>query len=150
MTTPDNQSYSVEVLSPSRTSEALDVLCDSFYDYPVMRHVVGEVGEEYDHKLRTLIGFFLAARVLREEPMLAVEDEGRVVAIAILTSPGDGAAPPALAEKREIVWAELGQAARERYEALGEIWAQFTIPESHYHLNMIGVARTHGGSGLGR
>ncbi|UCD25592.1 MAG: GNAT family N-acetyltransferase [Gemmatimonadota bacterium] len=149
-TNDKHRSYTVQVLSPERTEEALDVLCDSFYDYPVMRHVVGDVGDDYDGKLRTLIGFFLAARVLREEPMLAVIDEGRVVAVAILTTPGDKEAPPALAERREIVWGELGNAARERYEKLGQIWQQFTIPESHYHLNMIGVSRSHAGSGLGR
>ena len=49
-----------------------------------------------------------------------------------------------------MVWSELGKAARERYEKLGEIWQQFTIPDSHYHLNMIGVSRSHNGSGLGR
>ena len=141
--------YLVEVLPVDRTEEALDVLCDAFYDYPVMRHVVGEDGDDYDKRLRTLIGFFLAARVLREEPMLAVIDDGRVVAVAILTSPGDRAAPAALLERREVVWAELGQAARERYEALGHIWQEFTIPDRHYHLNMIGVCRTHGGRGLG-
>ena len=59
-------------------------------------YVVGEDGDDYDKRLRTLIGFFLAARVLREEPMLAVIDDGRVVAVAILTSPGDRAAPAAL------------------------------------------------------
>jgi len=145
-----HRSHSVQVLSPDRTEEALDVLCDSFYDYPVMRHVVGEAGDDYDKRLRTLIGFFLAARVLREEPMLAVIDDGRVVAVAILTSPGERDAPPALAERREVVWGELGEAARGRYEALGEMWQRFAIPESHYHLNMIGVSRSHNGSGLGR
>jgi len=143
------QSYSVQILSTARTEEALDVLCDAFYDYPVMRHVVGETGDDYDKRLRKLVGFFLAARVLREEPMLAVIDDGHVIAVAIINSPGDREAPQTLLDLREVVWGELGQDARERYEKLGEIWQEFMIPDPHYHLNMIGVLRTHSGRGLG-
>ncbi len=151
MTADDKRrsAHVVEVLPEDRVEAAVTVLCDAFYDYPVMRHVVGEAGDDYDVRLRALVGFFVAARVLREEPMLAVIDEDLVVAVAILSSPGEREAPPDLAERREVVWAELGVAARERYEALGHIWQQFTIPDPHYHLNMIGVCRSHSGRGLG-
>jgi len=137
-------------LHNSRADEAVTVLCDAFREYPVMRYVIGPAGDEYDSRLGTLVSFFAAARILRKEPVLAVEEAGQVAAVAILTSPGDREAPAELAELREKVWQELGSAARQRYETLGRIWQQFTVPEPHYHLNMIGVLRSHAGRGLAR
>ncbi len=126
------------------------VLCDSFRDYPVFPYVIGEAGDEYDKRLHTLIGFFVAAWFYRNEPVLAVSDAGRAVAVAILTPPVRREAPAELAEHREAVWGELGAAARERYEALDGPWQEFAVAEPHYHLNMIGVSRSHSGRGLGR
>ena len=64
MVEPDNRTggSAVEELPADRAEEAVAVLCDSFYDYPVMRHVIGEAGDDYDMRLQTLIGFFVAAR----------------------------------------------------------------------------------------
>ncbi|UCG87183.1 MAG: GNAT family N-acetyltransferase [Gemmatimonadota bacterium] len=139
----------VTELPPDRADEAVAVLCDAFHQYPVMRHVIGPAGGGYDSRLNTLVGFFVAARILRKEPILAIEDADQVAAVAILTSPGDREAPAELSGLREKVWHELGAPARQRYEALGRIWQQFAIPEPHYHLNMIGVRRLHAGRGLG-
>lgn len=152
MVEPDNRTGGdvVEELPADRAEEAVAVLCDSFYDYPVMRHVIGAAGDEYDQRLQTLIGFFVAARYSRGEPVLAVSDAGKAVAVAILTSPVQRAAPPRLAEHREAVWEELGAAARRRYEAMGESWQEFAVAEPHYHLTMIGVHRSYAGRGLGR
>jgi len=140
----------VERLPVHRAEEAVDVLCDAFRDYPVFRHVIAEAGDEYDERLRALIGFFVAARFHRDEPVLAVSDAGRSVAVAIVTPPVQRDSPPALAEHREAVWRRLGAAARERYEAMGDSWQQYAIEEPHYHLNMVGVRRSHSGRGLGR
>ncbi len=140
----------VEHLSAERTEEAVVVLCDSFRDYPVFPYVIGGTGDEYDKRLHALIGFFVAVRFYRDEPVLAVSDAGRAVAVAILTPPVRREAPAELAEHREAVWEELGAVARGRYEALDEPWQKFAIAEPHYHLNMIGLRRSHGGRGLGR
>jgi GNAT superfamily N-acetyltransferase len=152
MVGPDNRAEgsAVEQLPAERAVEAVAVLCDSFHDYPVMRHVIGDAGDEYDKRLQTLIGFFVAVRYSRGEPVLAVSDAGKAVAVAILTLPVQREAPAEVAEHRRAVWQELGAAARGRYEALGESWQEFAIAEPHYHLNMIGVHRSCGGHGLGR
>ncbi len=152
MAEPDNRTggAGVEQLPVDRCAEAVAVLCDSFYDYPVMRYVIGETGDEYEKRLQTLIGFFVAARYSRGEPVLAVSDAGKAVAVAILTPPVQHEAPAELAEHRAAVWEELGAAARRRYEAMGESWQEFAVAEPHYHLNMIGVHRSYGGRGLAR
>lgn len=149
---PDSRTEgrTVEELPAERSEEAVAVLCDSFSDYPVMRYVIGAAADEYDGRLKTLIGFFVAARYSRGEPVLAVSDGGKAVAVAILTPPIQREAPAELAEHRAQVWEELGAAARGRYEAMGEAWQEFAIAEPHYHLNMIGVHRSYSGRGLAR
>jgi GNAT superfamily N-acetyltransferase len=140
----------VSKLSSAQTEDAVTVLCDAFQDYPVMRYVLGSASD-YDRRLRTLIGFFVSARVYRNEPLLGVHDRaGTLSAVAVVSLPGQGEAPEALATRREEVWAELGKAERERYEAYGAAAAQFAITSPHYHLNMIGVRRSHVGRGLAR
>jgi GNAT superfamily N-acetyltransferase len=140
----------VSRLSSTQIEDAVTVLCDAFYDYPVMRHVLGPDGD-YDRRLRTLIGLFVSARVFRNEPVLGVYDRnGLLSAAAIVSLPGQADSPEALAIRREEVWAELGAAERARYEAYGTACARFTVASQHYHLNMIGVRRSHVGRGLAR
>ncbi|MCI0691800.1 GNAT family N-acetyltransferase [candidate division KSB1 bacterium] len=115
-----------------------------------MRYVIGSADGDYDRRLHTLINFFVMARVWRSEPILGVSNGSALVATAILTLPGKRQPPAELAEHREAVWRELGQAARRRYEAFGEATQKFDIGQPHYHLNMIGVRRSHHGKGLSR
>jgi GNAT superfamily N-acetyltransferase len=137
-------------MSSAQTEDVVTVLCDAFQDYPVMRHVLGPDGD-YDARLRTLIGFFVSARVYRDEPVLGVYDRhGTLSAAAVVTLPGERGAPEALLTRREEVWAELGATERARYEAYGAACARFNLPAPHYHLNMIGVRRSHAGRGLAR
>ena len=137
-------------LAPDRTDEAVDVLSDAFFDYPVMRFVIGETGSGYAQRLRTLIHFFTTARFLRNDLVMGVTAEGRIVAVANINRPGERESPPRLSELREQVWRELGDDARSRYEAYGEAAGKFVVVQPHYHLGMIGVRRASAGQGLGR
>ena len=51
----------VQIISPDRLDEIVDVLCDAFHDYPVMRYLVGAGHGDYDDRLQRLIGFFATA-----------------------------------------------------------------------------------------
>jgi len=126
------------------------VLADAFHAYPVMRHIIGEAGKDYDRRLQLLMGFFVAGRVLRGHPVLAIEDGGRAVAAATITPPGEQPEPSDLPARREEPWQELGAAARARFEKLVLIWERLAVPGPQYHLNMLGVRRSHAGQGLGR
>jgi GNAT superfamily N-acetyltransferase len=140
----------VTSVAPEDTDEAVTVLCDAFRDYPVMRYVLGSA-DDYGRRLRMLIGFFVSARVFREEPVLGIHDQdGTLAAVSLVTLPGERPVPQALSIRRESVWKELGPAERERYEAFGTACAQFGVESPHHHLNMIGVRRSHVGRGLGR
>lgn len=140
----------VDRLPPELAEQAVDVLVDSFYEYPVMRHIIDKTGAEYQGRLRKLMRFFVAARYCRDEPVVVVTEDDRAVAAALLTTPFQKDPRPSLAKHREAVWKELGQEARSRYEDLGRFWSLFALPEPHYHLNMIGVLKSHSGRGCGR
>lgn len=141
----------VERLSATDAPAIVSVFCDAFHDYSVMRHVVGDMGDSYDTLLEALIGFFVSARVFRNEPLIGIRDgSGGLSAAAILTPPGDREAPSELFELRERVWEELGTDARSRYENLGSVWQNFSVEEPDLHLNMIGVRGEFAGTGLGK
>lgn len=140
----------VTSLSAGDADLATAVLCDAFFDYPVMRFVLGATGR-YPQRLRALIGFFVAARVLREDAMLGVvDDSGDLAAVALVTLPADHPPPATLADRREAVWRELGATERARYDAFGRATHQFGIQAPHHHLNMIGVRTSHLGRGHAR
>ena len=140
----------VLTLPYARAAEVTDVLCDAFFDYPVMRSVLGR-RRGYRGRLETLVGFFVANRVAKEELLLGVpDDSGALVAAALVNLPVIREPPPWLAWRREEVWADLGAEERARYEAFGRATAQFEREDPHHHLGMIGVLHSHHGKGLGR
>jgi GNAT superfamily N-acetyltransferase len=140
----------VVLLSEDRKALSIDVLVDSFLDYPVMRHVIDRSAPDYPRHLRALIGLFVGARISCGDPILAVESEGTPVAVATLTLPNGGSPGPEWDSLRESVWTELGGAARTRYEAFSDAWNTFGSDTRHYHVNMIGVLRGYQGRGLSR
>jgi len=60
-------------------------LCDAFRDYPIMRFVLGEPTADDAARLAILIGFAVASRALRDEPIFGIED-GPELAAAIMVS----------------------------------------------------------------
>lgn len=139
-------------LPAERANEAVDALVDAFHDYPVMRYVVGDAGQDYDRRLDLLIGVFVGRRVEQGDPILVVEQGGAVVGVATLTRP-PGIPPSSSAELQprvDALWRELGDDAKERMERLVEVWQRLSVPGPQYHLNMLGVRRTNAGQGLGR
>jgi GNAT superfamily N-acetyltransferase len=141
----------VEWLGSGQADDAISVLCDSFRRYPVMRYVLGDSSRDYDGRLRTLIGLFVAARVLREEPLLGVRNQtGTLAGVAVVTLPGDRPSPEELSLRREAVWRDLGRAERERYERFSSSGGEYEVETPHHHLNMIGVRGSQAGQGFGR
>lgn len=126
----------------------LGPLCEAFADYPVMRYVLGPDGD-YRDRLRTLVGFFLLARVLRKDPILAVYDGDTVIGVAVCTLPGLPG-PPDMEEAQRWTWDTLGADARERYGQWVQIWGPLNVADPNIHVNMLGVPPRFQGRGLGR
>jgi len=100
--------------------EVVRVLCEAFADYPVMRYILGQQGA-YPERLRTLIGFFHGARVLRDDAILGISDGNELVAVALCSLP-DRVEPPELDLLRDRTWAALGANARARYDDCVRAW----------------------------
>jgi GNAT superfamily N-acetyltransferase len=130
------------------TNEVTSALCEAFANYPVMRHVLGDV-DDYAGRLRTLIGFFVAARVLRRDAILTVSAGSEVSGVALCTLPGLPS-PPDLQEVREKTWAALGADARGRYDECVRAWEPLAVAEPNIHVNMLAVPPRFQGRGLGR
>jgi GNAT superfamily N-acetyltransferase len=140
-------------LGEQDVKQVVDVLAESFSDYPVMRFVLGSGTKDFEQEGRTLIRFFVMARLLRKEPVLGIGDRGNLTGAALVSRPGATVGAPALqalSDLRERVWAELGPHALARYQAFGAACARFEVKAPHIHLNMVGVRRSAQGKGLGR
>lgn len=137
-------------LSKPNIPETVDVLCESFYNYPVMKYVLGEKND-YDIRLRKLVAFFVSARAFRNEPLLGVNNSNnKLVAVAAVTLPGDIPSPPELFKMRDKLWEEIGSEEKARYEKYGSVASGLLPKEPHHHLNMIGVRNAYQGKGLAR
>jgi GNAT superfamily N-acetyltransferase len=134
---------------PEQTPEVVAVLCESFHDYPVMRYLLGDLGARYDDYLSRLVGVFVASRVLHGNPIFAVEEAGRLTAVATITPPGDHVVAPEVQETREALWQELDPGAKTRADLLTAVWLRTALPAPQYHVNMLGVLRSRAGRGLG-
>ena len=148
---PNSERLSPDAPKPSTAPVVVDVMCDAFRDYPVMRFVLGNAIEGPDDpRLRALVGLFVRARELRGEPMFALLEGDRAVGAATGTLPGTRPPSEAFVQLRERVWSELGPEPRARYEAFATAGEPFYPREPHHHLNMLGVRRSHAGRGLAR
>jgi GNAT superfamily N-acetyltransferase len=143
-------SLKVEVLAPEDTPAILDVLCDAFADYPVMRYVLGPDGHT-PSRLRQLIGYFVLRRVRLGGPLFGARaTDGALTGVATMTPPVEAVAPPDLLAARDRVFDALGQDCRIRYDAYANAAKFFGSVGPHHHLNMLGVRQALHGRGVGR
>jgi ribosomal protein S18 acetylase RimI-like enzyme len=138
-------------LTPESADEIVEVFSDAFFDYPVMRFVLGEASSDYGRRLDLLNRLFVLGRALRNEPLIGIVDHGMLIAAATMSYPEKQAdIPPAFANAREVIWSELGPETRSRHELCAAAWGPLAIDVPHLHLNMIGVRRSLHGTRLGR
>ena len=114
-----------------------------------MRYVLG-TAPAYDERLATLIGFFVTARVLRNDLVLGTFAGPVLGGVALVTLPDTSEPPGALEAARAETWRRLGSDARARYEACGRAWQTVGVEEPNLHLNMLGVRRGLQGRGTSR
>ncbi len=140
----------VRRLSAGDAARVIDVFCDAFDGYAVVRHVLGARASD-PVALRHLIGLFVMGRALRDDPLFGIEHDGVLQAALTMSDPSrPDDPPPRLAVLREEVWADLGEDARGRYDACGAVWSALGVGEPHVHVNMVGVRRAWQRRGLAR
>lgn len=131
----------------AQSAEVVDVLCEAFRDYPVMRYVLGHDGN-YDGRLRRMIDLFVAARTLLDDVVFGISDEMGLVAVATTSDPARPAHPD-FAARRDAVWGALGPAAAERYQNCVRAWESMASAVPQLHVNMLGVRSAYRTFGLG-
>ena len=140
----------VERLVADALDEVVEVLCEAFADYPVMRWTLGDA-PGYAARLPVMVRLFASSRAMRGEPILGLRDEdGRLLGVALVTPPVSPPPPEAFVALREATWGQLGADARSRYDALVAAWGRTAVEGEHHHLNMLGVRRALRGRGLSR
>ena len=138
-------------LAKARSPDVVDVLMDAFRDYPVMRWAIGDVGADYDRRLRVMMDVFAASRFLRDYPVLGVADDSqRLVAVALVIPATRLSMPPELKRRYEELFSVLGAEGEARLSAMSELDARREVEEPHYHLAMIGVRHGEQGKGYAR
>jgi ribosomal protein S18 acetylase RimI-like enzyme len=146
---PPNAHPPVERLAATHAGAVTTLLSEAFFDYPVMRYVLGDA-PDYAGRLVRLIGLFTAGRWLRGHPVLGLRGaDGALQAAITMTPRGAFPAPAALAELAEATWSALGADAKQRYATLCEAWSATEPAGEHWHVNMLGVATAAHGAGHG-
>lgn len=140
----------MRALAATEHEAAVNVLVGAFRTYPTTRWLVAPSHGPEDAALAALIGFFVTARRLRGEPVFGAFTGGRLAGVA-LVSDSERASSDALDGYREALWAELGAAARARYEAYGAAASAATavVAGPRLHLNLLGTSPACRGLGLG-
>ena len=85
----------VELCTQAQKEETLDVLCDAFHEYPVMRYVLADSGPDSDGDLRALIDLFCQARLTHGLSLYGIRHEGPSVAVSVHQRPHRAALSPA-------------------------------------------------------
>lgn len=140
----------VATLTSNDVPHVISVLADAFYDYPVMRYILGAGSDDYASRLHKLVRLFVMARVLRAEPMIGIFDGSELCGAATMSYPDESEPPAAFNELRAEAWDQLGAEARLRYDRCVAAWQPMSISVPQLHLNMIGVRSSFQGTGFAR
>lgn len=139
----------VRHIEQKEIEEVVDILCESFSEYPVMKFVLGET-DDYEVKYRKLIRFFVQNRFLKNEYVFGVGAPGNILGVTLISIPYKSSTSPELDALKVKIWDELGDEAKSRYELFGSQCGQFDVDTPQLHLNMIGVRKQHQNMGLGK
>lgn len=137
---------SVETLGSADVSQIVSVLSEVFFDYPLMRFVLG-TGHDYSANLGRLVEFLVMSRLLRDDVLLGVRGADGLDAVAVARYPEQDGSSSELSSIREDTWSRLGPDARDRFDLFRATRDSVTVDTPNLHLNMFGVRHTAQGHG---
>jgi GNAT superfamily N-acetyltransferase len=140
----------IERLTEADRERVIDALAAAFHDYPVMRFVLSDAGDEYDQRLSYLIGFYCDKRLIHGWPVLGIRHGPELVAVALVTAPGGVSESPEFRRTHLELARAIGRDAYDRMARYERESSGQEPKEPHYFLGMLGVAPGHQGSGYGR
>ncbi len=140
----------VQHLGPDRRDEVVEVLVKSFWTYPTMAYMLGNNGDHDIVELTTLIGMFVDGRYGRDSPVLGVDAENQLAAIALVDYPARRSAIEPYRSRMLEALALLGEDVEARIDAFSQASADFEPKAPHYYIGMLGVLPEFQGQGLAR
>ena len=129
--------------------DVVDVLSEAFFDYSVMRFVLGQ-RPDYAERLPQLVALFVAARALRGRCNVRRARRHTARRCGNDVEPGGPAASPISSRLRDEGWLRLGAEAEQRYEQCVATWPLIAVDRPQLHVHMIGVRGAYRGRGLAR
>lgn len=155
-----SEDFNIVRVGPSGFDAVSQLLFEAFFDYPVLRFMLGDDAEgDYSERLRHLMDFFTHLRFVPNHPVFAVTAGDELVAAAYLIPPETGSfieeateevGHDPLEEHRKRIWEVLGPAAHRRFDTYKAAIAAYSFPEPHVHLDMLGTSHAARGQGHGR
>ena len=146
----DRMTMDIEAVPPTRMEEVVDVLAESFHDYPVMRYVIRDGGELYETRLRALNRFFCQVRYDRDWPVLGISDGDTLVATMLLSEPETEPRSVDVEVAEHDLEATIGPEALRRIAHYEEVSAGIEPSIPAYFVGMLGTRPGYTGRGLGR
>ena len=141
---------SIEILQPRQKDEAVDVLRESFRDYPLMRFVFQDAGAAYDEHLWWMIDYLCESRFKRGWPVFGLREDGRLMAVAVVSSPGRPPVVPELDRLYKELKRKVGEPALVRMQLYDELTDRQVPQSPHHYLGMIGVVADRQRRGYGK
>lgn len=144
----NSNKMTVQNLSKSDREELVNMFCDAFRTYPVMRYIIGKDDVEYEIKLQNLIGFYCDIRFANNWPVLGIMEAGSLIAGMLVTKPSETITH--LDELLQIVKTQLGDYAFERMKRFEEASDRNEPDGDHYFVGMLGVNQENQKKGAGK
>ena len=141
---------SIVDISRQRLDEAAHVLARAFEDYPLMRYIFEDSGNDYFRHVRDVMHFTCDARLTLGYSLKGVEEDGRLVAVACINHPEEKEWPAALENNMNSLIASIGEQAAARLEQFGDLVGVHHPQQPHFYLVAIGVLPEVQGRGYGR
>lgn len=140
----------LEAIGARDRSSVVDVLTNTFYDYPVMRYALSDAGADYPSRLRALHGFFCDVRYARDWPVLGIRDGDTLAAVMLLSEPVSEPRPIDLTVVDHDLADAIGQDAVARLQRYEEMSASIEPDLPNYFVGMLGTLSGFRGRGMAR
>ena len=132
-----------------RLDEAALVIARAFEHYPMIEWMFGPLGEGRLEAIRGIFHLSGRFRLAVGWPILAAEEDGRLLAAAWVMNPGEPPEVPWFEQAWKAYAAGVGPEVEARMERYGEMKTRYQPRQTHHYLTAIGTLPEAQGRGCG-
>lgn len=137
-------------LEREQEDDAVLILAHAFRRDPVMNYVFHDITSGDDQRLHELFRFSCRVRFDLGWPLMGVECDGKLLAVAGIDEPGAADWPQSLSDSYQNFQRVAGPDSVRRLEAYASLPDQHRPAEPHFFLGMVGVHPDAQGRGYAR